>query len=336
MPELFEQLKQAIDTNDLDVVKTLMTRHPELHRAPLGYGKDGPLTWMAECRIPWEPPGPARLAMAKWMIEHGSDVHQGGDGPLIRAALRGERIPMMELLVDNGADVNAAWHGTFPIIFAPCEALDPVALQWLLEHGADPNPLSGTALDYAIGSYVRDLERLRSCIEILLKFGGISKYKGSSVWALLRERLDDLAALLDTNPALIGQRFEELDFGTTGGRMLTLRGATLLHIAAEYGDIEAAKLLLNRGADVNARATVNTAGIGGQTPIFHSATQVEDRGLAVTQLLIEHGADLSVRAKLPGHYERPGEVVDCTPLEYAHLFPSQESGTVAWLQEHAG
>jgi hypothetical protein len=59
------QLKQAIDTNDLARVKTMMTRHPALHRAPLGYGKDGPLTWVAECRVPWEPPCPARLAMAE-------------------------------------------------------------------------------------------------------------------------------------------------------------------------------------------------------------------------------------------------------------------------------
>ena len=101
------ELKQAIDTNDLSRVKTLMTRDPELHRAPLGYGKNGPLTWVAECRVPWAPPGPERLAMAAWMIDHGSDVHQGGDGPLMRAALRGDRIPMMELLVSRGANVNA-------------------------------------------------------------------------------------------------------------------------------------------------------------------------------------------------------------------------------------
>ena len=63
------QLKQAIDTNDLERVETLMSRRPELHHAPLGYGRNGPLTWVAECRVPWEPPGPARLAMARWMIE---------------------------------------------------------------------------------------------------------------------------------------------------------------------------------------------------------------------------------------------------------------------------
>jgi len=68
--------------------------------------------------------------MAKWMIENGSDVHQGGNGPLMRAALNGDRIPMMELLVSYGADVNANWHGHFPITFAPCETVDPVALQW--------------------------------------------------------------------------------------------------------------------------------------------------------------------------------------------------------------
>ena len=40
--------------------------------------------------------------MATWMLKHGSDVHQGGDGPLRRAALNGYRIPMMELLVSHG------------------------------------------------------------------------------------------------------------------------------------------------------------------------------------------------------------------------------------------
>src|SRR5712671_1346758 len=48
------QLKQAIDTNNVERVKFLMTRNPALHRAPMGYGKNGPLSWVAECRVPWE------------------------------------------------------------------------------------------------------------------------------------------------------------------------------------------------------------------------------------------------------------------------------------------
>jgi ankyrin repeat protein len=338
------QLKQAIDTNDIVRVKTLMTRNPALHSAPLGYGKDGPLTWVAECRVPWESPSPARLAIAEWMIAHGSDMHQGGDGPLMRAALNAYRIPMMELLVFHGADVNALWHGHFPIIFAPCESMDPAALKWLLDHGANPNcrdhgyeisshPYPGTALDYLIAGYARSVERLSACIDILLEAGGATKYDAPAVLKLLRGRLDDLAELIDSDPALVNRRFSELDCGMSGGRSLTLQGGTLLHVAAEYGNLAALALLLDRGADVNARATVDDDGAGGQTAIFHAVTQFGDDGLPATQLLIERGADLTVRAKLPGDYERPGEIVECTALRYARLFGGASQRTVTLLRE---
>ena len=339
------QLKQAIDTNDLARVQTMMMRNPALHSAPLGYGKDGPLTWVAECRVPWEPPSPLRLAMAEWMIAHGSDVHQGGDGPLMRAALNEYRIPMMELLVAHGADVNAMWHGHFPIIFAPCESMDAAALRWLLDHGANPNlrdprqsaadrPYRGTALDYLVASYARSLERLSACIDVLLEAGGETRYDTPAVLAVLRSRLDNLAELLDAEPGLVNKRFAELDCGQTGGRLLLLQGGTLLHVATEYGNLAAAVLLLDRGADVNARATVDEAGIGGQTAIFHAVTQFDDDALPVAQLLVERGADLTVRVKLPGDYERPSEIVECTPLGYALLFGGESRrGTVALLRE---
>ena len=342
------QLKQAIDVNDIARVKTMMTRNPALHRAPLGYGQDGPLTWVTECRVPWEPPSPARLAIAEWMITHGSDVHQGGDGPLMRAALNGYRIPMMELLVAHGADVNAMWHGHFPIVFAPCESMDAAALKWLLDHGANPNlrdprqsaarrPYPGTALDYLIASYARSLERLGACIEVLLEAGGETRYDTPPVLAVLRGRLDHLAELTRADPGLVNKRFSELDCGQTGGRVLLLQGGTLLHVAAEYGNVAAAALLLERGADVNARATVDEAGIGGQTAIFHSASQSNDYGLPITKLLLERGADLTVRVKIPGDYDRPGEIVECTPLGYALLFGGDsQRRTVAVLREWGG
>ena len=339
------QLKQAIDTNDFARVQTMLTRNPALHRAPLGYGKDGPLTWVAECRVPWEPPSAARLAMAEWMIMRGSDVHQGGDGPLMRAALNAYRMPMMELLVSHGADVNALWHGHFPIIFAPCESLDPAALKWLLDHGANPNcrdhgyeisghAYPGTALDYLIAGYVRSLERLSACTDFLLQAGGETRYNIPAVLAVLRGRLDDLAKLIDTEPGVVNQSFPQLDCGQTGGRSLLVQGGTLLHVAAEYGDVAGVGLLLDSGADVNARATVDEAGIGGQTAIFHAVTQSGDDGLPVTQLLLERGADLSLRVKLPGSYERPGEIVECTPLGYALLFGGdRQRRTVSLLKE---
>ena len=339
------QLKQAIDTNDIERVKTMMTRNPALHSAPLGYGEDGPLTWVAECRVPWEPPGPVRLAMAEWMITHGSDVHQGGDGPLMRAALNDYRIPMMELLVAHGADVNALWHGHFPIIFASCESMDPAALKWLLDHGANPNcrdhgyefgghPYPGTALDYLVAGYGRSLERLSACIEVLLEAGGETRFDTPAVMALLRGRLDNLAELIDAEPGLVNKRFSELDCGQTGGRNLLLQGGTLLHVAAEYGNVPAVALLLDRGAEVNGRATVDEAGVGGQTAIFHAVTQFDDDGFPVAQLLVERGADLAICVKLPGAYERPGEIVECTPLGYALLFGGESHRrTVALLRE---
>jgi len=324
------ELKQAIDGNDLEQVKALMTHNPALHRAPLGYGKNGPLTWAAECRVPWEPPTAARLEMAQWMIDNGSDVHQGGDGPLMRAALVGYRIPMMELLVRNGADVNAEWSGYFPIIFAPCETAEPAAIKWLLEHGANPNcaragrKYPDSALDYVIGTYSRSTQ-LGECIDILVEAGCRSRRSMPAVLELLRGRIDLLAKRLYEDPSLISKRFPDLDFGSTGARRLLLRGATLLHVAAEFGNLEAAQLLVERGADVNAKADIDAAGVGGQTPIFHAATQFFNWGMPVVEFLVRNGADLSLRARLPGHYARPEEFVDCTPLGYARLFPGEES-----------
>jgi ankyrin repeat protein len=252
---------------------------------------------------------------------------------------------MMELLVSHGADVNALWHGHFPIIFAPCEALDAAALKWLLDHGANPNlrdhgfavgghEYPGTALDYLVASYARSLEPLSDCIDVLLQAGGETRYNMPAVLAVFRGRLDDLAKLIDGEPGIVNQSFPELDCGQTGGRSLLLQGGTLLHVAAEYGNVAAATLLLDRGADVNGRATVDEAGIGGQTAIFHAVTQFDDGGLPVTQLLLERGADLNFRVKLPGDYERPGEIVECTPLGYALLFGGDsQRRTVTLLRE---
>jgi hypothetical protein len=332
------KLKLAIDSNNLAEVKLMMTRNPALHRAPLGYGKNGPLTWVAECRVPWEPPSAERLEMAQWMIDNGSDVHQGGDGPLMRAALVGYRIPMMELLLKNGADVNAEWNGYFRIILAPCETVEPAALKWLLDHGADPNCAKAgrkhpdNALDYVIGTYSRS-PQLAECIDMLLGAGCVSRRDVPPVMELLRGRLDLLAAHLDADAALVHRRFAELDWGSTGYRRMSLRGGTLLHVAAEYGNVEAARLLLDRGADVNARAEIDEAGIGGQTPIFHAVSQFYDYGLAMVEFLVANGADLTIRAKVPGHYERPDEFVECTAVEYGVLFPGTENKTVVFLRE---
>jgi len=215
----------------------------------------------------------------------------------------------------------------------------------LLDHGANPNcdrpgrRYAGTALDFVIASYWRSTD-LSVCIDMLFDAGGVTRYKVPGLLEMLRGRLDQLEHRLDQDPSLVGRRFPELDFGGTAMRRLTLHGGTLLHLAAEYCNLEAARLLLDRGADVNAPADG-----GGQTPIFHAASQFEDKGVAVAELLIDRGADLSIRAKLPGHIKQPDEVVECTPLGYALLFPGadpshagrlQSPKTIALLRERGG
>jgi ankyrin repeat protein len=337
------QLKQAIDANDLERVQQLMTRHPELHRAPLGYGKNGPLTWVAECRVPWEAPGGARLAMARWMIENGSDVHQGGDGPLMRAALVDVRIPMMELLVAHGADVNALWGGRYPIICAPCETLAPRALKWLLDHGADPRAAAtdyGGPLEMLICTYSRNAQRKHACLEVFAETG--FDLPDTPAMALHRGRLDLLEAHLARDRSLLEHRFgpgeifpPELGIQRGEGLHVTpVFGTTLLHLAIEYDDLDAARWLLERGADVNAKAALDADGFGGHTPLFHTVVTLARPDDAKVRLLLEDGANPNARATIRKQLrdmgdpekEKMREFHNVTPLGYARQF--QEPGWV--------
>jgi hypothetical protein len=235
-------------------------------------------------------------------------------------------IPMMELLFRYGANVNGLCMGWFPLLFYPCENLEPEPLKWLLDHGADPNrgvphDPNTTALDYVLRTYPRDPQLHTACIDALLAAGARTRYDLPGVFAILRGRNEELSALLDTDPSLVDRRYPQLDCGASGGRLMLVRGGTLLHVAAEYGFFEACRILLDRGADVNARAEVDAEGVGGQTPIFHALTHFKGVNPEVAQLLIDRGADLTIRARVPGHYEHPGELLDVTAAEYAAIFP---------------
>jgi len=250
------------------------------------------------------------------------------DDPCIMPTQPG-RIPMMELLFRYEANVNGLCMGWFPLLFYPCENLEPEPLKWLLDHGADPNRGVAhepdiTALDYVLRTYPRGPERHTACIEALLAAGARTRYNLPGVFAILRGRNDELSALLDADRSLIARRYPELDCGASGGRLMEVRGGTLLHVAAEYGFFEACRILLDHGADVNARAEVDADGVGGQTPIFHALTHFGGVNPEVAQLLIERGADLTIRARVPGHYERPGELLDVSAAEYSAIFPLRD------------
>lgn len=83
------------------------------------------------------------------------------------------------------------------------------------------------------------------------------------------------------------------------------RGRTPLHVQCVPGTPDVVELLLTHGADVNARD------FDGATPIFFAS------GGAIAQLLIDHGADLTV--KLPGEEGIGPNENGTTPLHFAAI-----------------
>jgi ankyrin repeat protein len=335
------QLKEAIDAEDLPRVIEMMTKNPALHDAPLGYNKSGPLTWVAECRTVQGSPSRARLAIARWMIEHGSDVHQGGDGPLMRAAMNDDRIAMMELLVAHGADVNALWNGHYPIICAPCECLAPAALGWLLEHGADPAVAStryGTPVSMVIGTYGRGANGKHTCLETFAEQG--FALPDTPCMAFHRGRIDLLEQHLKRDPELLSRRFGEAEIfppelGLAPGdglHVTPIVGTSLLHLAIEYDELEIAGWLLDQGAAVDALAAVDADGFGGHTPLFHAVVTLGERDDAKARLLLKHGANVNARATIRKQLRNMGEPEkekmfefhDVTPTGYAQRFQVAE------------
>lgn len=146
-------------------------------------------------------------------------------------------------------------------------------------------------------------------------------------------RRDDMVKLLETRGAVLDvfasaalgrtARIEELVSGNRSlATALSTDGWTPLHLAAFFGQLDTAKALLNRGAQVNARSTnamqnlpvhaaaaggrvamvkllvdfgasVNARQNGGWAPI-HAAAQ--NGNVEMAEVLASGGADLSLRA----------------------------------------
>ena len=138
--------------------------------------------------------------------------------------------------------------------------------------------------------------------------------------ALHRGRLDLLQEHLDRDPSLLERRFtyREVFFNRDGAPgdaypATPVSGGTLLHLALEFDDIDVARWLIERGADVNARAAIDAEGFEGHTPLFHTVVNLaaamgrEDDSKA--RLLLDHGADPNARATFPQeakfHGKRP-------------------------------
>ncbi len=165
--------------------------------------------------------------------------------------------------------------------------------------------------------------------------------------ALHRGRIDLLEEHLRRDPKLLQRTFthEETyppELGCHDAVLATqgtpLAGTTLLHLCADYDEIEIARWLLEKGMDADARATVDADGFGGHTALFCTVVsqpnfwmnhQGGPQVAPLTRLLLDHGADPNARASLrkqlhagyaPQHDVTLHEYRDVAPFSWGKRF----------------
>ncbi|MCY3556461.1 MAG: ankyrin repeat domain-containing protein [Gemmatimonadetes bacterium] len=234
--------------------------------------------------------------------------------PLVLADMLA-RVDLTKRLLRGGADV----HDLDASLFGCCEGHDLEHLRRLLAVGVDLNDArnEGWDCDVLYGflqTYTRSTpDHLHTCINLLIDHG--AAYEDGPVMDIHRGDLDALAARLETDAGLVTARFT-LDYGSN----LTLRGSTLLHVAVEFHELDAIALLLERGADLNARSSIGRNGVGGQTPLYHAIGTNQGTGFHVFEHLLDLKPDLAVEARIQTN---PGDndlVMDCIHKGNDHFF----------------
>ncbi len=188
----------------------------------------------------------------------------------------------IEALLDSGLEVEAQVRGKTPV-------------QWLTE------------------MYTRS-DRFADCLRILLERG--ARLDDPVLAPVLLDDADALQAALRQNPSLLEHRTDLVSAFTP------LIGASLLHVAAEFVNRNAVGVLLDAGADVDARAALDEHGLNGHTPLFHTVNSNQNYAQPIMRMLLEAGADSQKR--LAGitwgkGFEWETTVFDVTPLCYAQM-----------------
>lgn len=221
-------------------------------------------------------------------------------------------------------------------LFGCCENLNLDGMKACITEGGDPNQAVNEGWDCdvlhgCLQTYTRqEPEHFHTCINTLIDAG--AKFEDGPLWDLFRGRADLLNVRIDGSPNLVHERF-----GFDYGDHLTLRGATLLHIAVEYNLKWAVDVLLERGADLNAQAEVGKNGVGGQTPLFHAIGSNQGRCYDLFEYVLEKGPDLSVVAKVQENAKDDGKVMDCIHKEQDHSFDAVREvtplGYALWYEQ---
>jgi ankyrin repeat protein len=269
------------------------TRFPWLH-----HGVRRPVLWGAVCVV-------RSLALARALLDAGADPDDGVTLPL--SAGMGD-VAALELLHAYGANVNHPWatDGGAPLYEILHWAKTPEGARWLLEHGADPDPVFaangetplhvvaagwGAELAEQLVSRGADVSRRRGDGRTPYAVAELSGNRGVAEWLVAHGAASEIAdvdrlvaacsrgdraaarAMLEKSPALR----TEISGDHYGA----------LYQAAERNDVAALEAMLECGFDPN-RADESI----GKTAL-HVAAMEGWPEAALTLLL--HGASMSVR-----------------------------------------
>lgn len=205
-------------------------------------------------------------------------------------------------------------HLTHEFLVA-CEIHSADRLRAALAAGFDARaPIDGVSpVTTLVEMYYRS-DAFAECLALLLAAGGT--LDDAALKPVLLNDADALRAALAVDPSLVRHR-TSLRCAFT-----PLDGATLLHVAAEYGHVAVAEVLLAHGAEVDARAATDADGLNGHTPLFHTVNSRANRSAPLMRLLLAHGArsDVAVRGVTWGRgFAWATTCFDVTPVSYAQM-----------------
>jgi hypothetical protein len=327
------QLIDAIWRDDVDAVVDLVTRNPNLlheHATIRDSNWGPPMTYAANL-------GRDRIiAMFRKLGARDTEWALG------RAVLQG-KIATARMLYDM-IDVPAKHR---PSLAGAAYTLNVSGTAFAFEIGAqiydERGNLDFNAMEHLLGTDSRNPPAKHRILEMYVEHG--LKAPDTPVMALHRGRTDLLEEHLRRDPNLLTRTFalEEIFLGAPAchanpymAQGTPLDGATLLHIAVYFDEIDIARWLLDRGMDVDVRSAVDADGFGGYTALFSTVVSQANfwmnyqrntqKVAPFTELLLDRGADPNVRASIrhrrePGHGGGPlREYRNVTPIGWGQRF----------------
>jgi len=288
-------LVDAAMQGNKDAVRTLLKQGADVNTAQ-GDGMTA-LHWAAQ---------KGDVDLAKTLLYAGANVKAatrvGGYTPLLIAAKNGNA-PMIEALTTGGADANSATvNGTTALMFA-AQAGNADAVQALLAHGADVNAKEKVkgetpimiAAAYGRTDVIRVLAAKGADLKVTTKAMDLAAFNKEEQerFAQFQQQQAQAAARggrgAAPEPNRGGRGFNPnakpgIDRQYNFTELVAYWGGIApLHFAARQGQIEAAKALLEAGADVNQRAVGDNS-----TPMLLATLNGH---FDLAKMLLEKGGD---------------------------------------------